>query len=112
VAQIGQRVGLYWEIYDEPESTAPLEITVTAMKARWKGDQPYPVGRPWCPHPVESPVKLSWREQPGTRPRGSARALTLDPHWLSPGRYVVTVQLSVAGQPCGCSSRELRVAAR
>jgi hypothetical protein len=112
VVRSGQRVGLYWEIYDEPESTAPLEITATAMKARWKGDAPYPVGRPWCPLPVESPVMLRWREDPGARPRGSARVLTLDLHRLSQGRYVVTIQVSVAGQPRGCSSRELRVAAR
>ena len=100
------------EIYDQPESTAPLEITVTAMKARWKGDAPYPVGRPGCPSLVESPVRLRWREEPGARPRGFARALTLDLRRLPRGRYVVAIQVSVAGQPRGCSTRELRVAAR
>jgi hypothetical protein len=112
VLRVGQRVGVYWEIYDQPESTAPLEITVTAMKARWKGDAPYPVGRPGCPSLVESPVRLRWREEPGARPRGFARALTLDLRRLPRGRYVVAIQVSVAGQPRGCSTRELRVAAR
>jgi hypothetical protein len=36
VVQVGQRVGLYWEMYDEPDPTAPVEISVTVMKARWK----------------------------------------------------------------------------
>jgi hypothetical protein len=112
VVQVGQRVGLYWEMYDEPESGAPLEVAVTVMKAHWRGDAPYPVGRPWCPFPVESPVRLRWREGPGARPRGSARALTLDLQRLSQGRYVVTIQVSMAGRSRGCSSRELRLAAR
>jgi hypothetical protein len=112
VVQVGQRVGLYWEIYDAPTSTAPVEIAVTAMKARSRGDAPYPVGRPWCPFPVESPVRLRWREGPGARPHGAARAVALDLRSLSRGPYVVTVQVSVAGRPRGCSSRELRVGAR
>jgi hypothetical protein len=112
VVQVGQRVGLYWEIYEEPASTAPVEIAVTAMKAHSRGDAPYPVGRPWCPFPVESPVRLRWREEPGARPRGAARAVALDLRSLSRGPYVVTVQVSVAGQPRGCSSRDLRVTAR
>jgi len=99
-------------MYDNPDSTAPVEIGVTAMKAHSKGDAPYPVGRPWCPFPVESPVKLRWREEPGARPRGAARAVTLDLRPLSRGRYVVTIQVSVAGRPRGCSRRELRVAER
>jgi hypothetical protein len=112
VVQVGQRVGLYWEIYDQPESTAAVEIAATVVKARWRGDAPYPVGRPWCPFPVESPVRLRWREEPGARPRGAARAVVLDLRSLSRGRYVVTIQVRVAGEPRGCSSRELRVVAR
>jgi hypothetical protein len=112
VVQVGQRVGLYWEMYDEPDLTKPVEISVTVMKARWKGDVPYPIGRPWCPFPGESPVRLRWREEPGIRPRGAARAVALDLRSLSEGRYVVSIQVSVAGRPRGCSSRELRVAAR
>jgi len=110
--QVGQRVGLYWEMYDEPASTAPVDIAVTAMKAQWRGDAPYPVGRPWCPFPGESPVRLRWREEPGARPRGAGRAVALDLRSLSRGRYVVTIQVSVAGQARGCTSRELRVASR
>jgi hypothetical protein len=99
-------------MYDEAASRAPVEIAVTAMKARSRGDAPYPVGRPWCPFPVESPVRLRWREEPGARPRGAARAVALDLRSLSRGPYVVTIRVSVAGRPRGCSSRELRVAAR
>jgi hypothetical protein len=109
VVQVGQRVGLYWEMYEAPDSTAPVEIVVTAMKAHSSGDAPYPVGRPWCPFPVESPVKLRWREEPGVHPRGAARAVALDLRSLSRGRYVVTIQVSVAGRPRGCSTRELWV---
>jgi hypothetical protein len=89
-----------------------VEIVVTAMKAQSKGDAPYPVGRPWCPYPVESPVKLRWREEPGARPRGAARAVALDLRSLSRGHYVVTIQVSVAGRPRGCSTRELWVVRR
>jgi hypothetical protein len=112
VVPAGRRVGLYWEMYDTPDSTGPVEIGVTAMKAHSKADAPYPVGRPWCPFPVESPVRLRWREEPGARPRGAARAVALDLRSLSRGRYVVTIQVSVAGRPRGCSSRELRVTDR
>jgi hypothetical protein len=72
---------------------------------------PYPGGRPGGRFPGESPVRLRGREEPGARPRGSARALTLDLQRLSQGRYVVTIQVSVAGRSRGCSSRELRLAA-
>jgi hypothetical protein len=112
VVQVGQRVGLYWEIYGEPESKAPVEIAVTAMKGQWRGDAPYPVGRPWCPFPGESPVRLRWREERGARPRGAGRAVALDLRSLPRGRYVLTIQVSVAGQVRGCSSREIRVAGR
>jgi hypothetical protein len=112
VVRVGQRVGLYWEMYHESAPTAPVAISVTVMKARWKGDVPYPIGRPWCPFPGESPVRLRWREEPGTRPRGVARAVALDLRSLSEGRYVVTIQASLAGRPRGCSSRELRVVGR
>jgi hypothetical protein len=112
VVPAGERVGLYWEMYDNADSTAPVDIAVTAMQAHSKGDAPYPVGRPWCPFAVESPVRLRWREEPGTRPRGVARAVTLDLRPLSRGSYIVTIQVSVAGRPRGCSSRELRVAER
>jgi len=42
-------------------------VAVSTMKAHSKGDAPYPVGRLWCPFPVESPVRLRWREEPGAR---------------------------------------------
>jgi hypothetical protein len=110
VVHPGQRVGLYWEMYDEPDSTTAVEIAVTRMKAGSKGDPPYPVGRPWCPLTVESPVRLRWREEPGSRPRSIGRSVALDLRSLPQGRYVITVQTSVAGRPRGCSSREVRVA--
>jgi hypothetical protein len=109
VVQRGQRVGLYWEVYDEPDSTTTVEIAVTRMKGRSKGDPLYPVARPWCPFTVESPVRLRWQEEPGSRPRGTGRSVALDLRSLSPGRYVIAVQMSVAGRPRGCSSREVRV---
>jgi hypothetical protein len=88
-----------------------VDISVTVMKARWEGDVPYPVGRPSCPLPGESPVRLRWREEPGTPPRGVARAVALDLRSMSEGRYVVTIQVSVDGRARGCSSRELRMVA-
>lgn len=112
VVRVGQRVGLFWEMYDEPDSTAPVEIAVTAMKARSGEDALYPVGRPSCPFQVESPVRLQWREEPNARPRSVARAVALDLRSLPRGRYVVAVQTRVAGRPRGCSSREVWVAAR
>jgi hypothetical protein len=107
----GQQVGLYWEIYGEPDSTAPMEITVTATKAQWRNDTPYPVGRPWCPLPAKS-ITLRWREDPDSRPRGPGRAVILDLRSLARGNYVVTIQINAAGRTLGCSSRELRVTAR
>src|SRR5439155_23950676 len=106
----GQRVGLYWEMYDEPDSTTTVEIAVTRMRAGSQGDPPYPVGRPWCPLTVESPVRLRWREEPGSRPSGVGRSVALDLRSLPRGRYAITVQTSVAGRPRGCSSREVHVA--
>jgi hypothetical protein len=112
VVSVGQRVGLYWEMYHEPDSMAPVEIAVTALKARSRGKAPYPVGRPWCPFAGESPVRLRWREEPGAPPRGAGRAVALDLRPLSRGRYVITIQVSVAGRTRGCSSRELWMVAR
>ena len=40
------------------------------------------------------------------------RSIALDLRSLSRGRYVVAIQLSVAGRPRGCSSRELQIVAR
>jgi hypothetical protein len=104
----GRRVGLYWEMYDVPDSTASVEIAVTNMKG--KQDDLYPVSRPSCPLPVKPQVRLSWVEEPDGHPRGLARAVALDLHRLSRGRYLVTVQLRVRERPRGCSSREFRIA--
>jgi hypothetical protein len=113
VARVGQRLGLYWEMYEDiADPTAGVEIGVTVMKARARSDVPYPIGRPECPLQVDSPVTLRWREKPGARPHGAARAVALDLRSLSRGRYVVTVRVSSAGRPRGCSTRDLEVIAR
>lgn len=112
VVRTGQRVGLYWEMYAAPDSSAPMEMVVAVMKAQAKANTPYPVGRPWCPSQSVSPVKLRWREEPGARVGSPARAVTLDLHSLSRGRYVVSVQARMNGRPYGCSSREIQVAGR
>jgi hypothetical protein len=112
VVPVGGRVGLYWELYEEFDSRAPVDVVVTAMEADSRDDGPYPVGRPSCPLAAESPVRLRWREEPGARPRGPGRAVALDLQALRDGDYVVTIQVSVAGRPRGCSSRELQVSAR
>ncbi|MFL5493068.1 MAG: hypothetical protein ACJ8DC_01670, partial [Gemmatimonadales bacterium] len=106
-----KRVGLYWEMFDQPDSTTTVEIAVTRTSSGSKGDPPYSVGRPWCPLTTASPVRLSWREESGSRPRGVGRSVVLDLRSLPRGRYLITVQISVAGRPRGCSSREVRVAA-
>jgi hypothetical protein len=103
-----QRVGLYWEMYQEPDSAASVEIAVTPMRSH-KDERPYPVGRPWCPFAVQSPVKMRWLEQPTARHRGVARAVALDLRRLSPGRYFITLQVSEGGKARGCSSREVQV---
>jgi hypothetical protein len=103
-------VGLYWELYEQPDSTVPLEIGVTAMRSSAKGDTPYPVGRPSCPFAAAAPVKLRWVEEPDVRRRGVGRSVALDLRSLSPGRYVIAVQFTVGGLPRGCSSREIRIA--
>jgi hypothetical protein len=105
-----QRVGLYWEMYQEFDSAATVEIAVTPIKPRNPREPPYPLGRPWCPFAVQSPVRLRWREEPAGRARGFGRSVVLDLRRLPTGRYVVTLQVSVAGQARGCSSREVQVA--
>jgi hypothetical protein len=95
-------------MYDVPDSTASVEIAVTNMKG--KQDDLYPVSRPSCPFPVKPQVRLSWVEEPDGHPRGRARAVALDLHRLSRGRYLVTVQLRMRERPRGCSSREFRIA--
>jgi hypothetical protein len=107
--RVGQRVGLYWEMYAVPDSAQPLEVAVTVNKARSKGKAPYPVGRPQCPPRVASPVAVRWREAPGARASGVGRSIALDLRPLSRGRYVVAIQISEAGRPRGCSSRELQI---
>jgi hypothetical protein len=109
VVRAGQRVGLYWEMYDEPDSSASVQIAVTVVKAKSKGDAVYPAGRPWCPYQTESPVRLRWWERPSGRPGSPARAVTLDLHSLSRGRYLVSVQATVGERPRACSSREFWV---
>ena len=112
VARVGQRLGLYWELYDQfDRPTVALEFRVSVMKARSGSDKPYPVGRPACPFGADSPVSLRWREEPAARAPGGARALALDLRSLSTGRYVVTVQVSAAGVR-GCSTRDLEVVGR
>jgi len=110
VLRRSDRVGLYWELYEQPDSTVPLEIGVTAMKSSAKDDTPYPVGRPSCPFAAAAPVKLRWVEEPEVRRRGAGRSVALDLRSLSPGRYVIAVQFTVGGLPRGCSSREIRIA--
>jgi hypothetical protein len=102
-----QRVGLYWEMYQMPDSV--LEVAVTVTKARFKDEAPYPAGRPACPPRVASLVSAGWRETPESRPRSPARSIVLDLQRLSRGRYLVAIQVSQAGRPRGCSSRELQV---
>jgi hypothetical protein len=53
---------------------------------------------------------MRWLEEPTARPRGVARAVALDLRRLSPGRYLITLQVSEGGQARGCSSREIQVA--
>jgi hypothetical protein len=107
-----QRVGLYWEMYQEPDSAASVEIAVTPMKPQKKDDALYPAGRPWCPFAVQSPVRLRWLEEPAARPRGVARTVALDLRRLSAGHYIITLQVSVGRQSRGCSSREIEIARR
>lgn len=112
VVRVGQRLGLYWELYDQlDEPTGAREIGVSVMTARSEGDEPYPVGRPECPLQVNSPVSLRWREEPGARAPGGARAVALDLRSLRKGRYVVTLQVR-AGGVRGCSTRDLEVVGR
>jgi hypothetical protein len=109
VVRVGQRVGLYWEMYDVTDAGRPLELAVTVTKARSKHETLYPVGRPECPARVASLVTVRWQEEPGSSPRGPARSIALDLRRLSRGRYVVALQLSEAGRPRGCSSREFEI---
>jgi hypothetical protein len=109
VVRTGQRVGLYWEMYDRPDTSTPAEVAVTVMKAKAKGDELYPLGRPWCPYMAESPVRLRWREERGAHPAGPARAVMLDLRALSRGRYMVSVQTRAGERPTACSTREFWV---
>jgi hypothetical protein len=109
---VGQRVGLYWEVYSAPNPSDTTEVAVTVTKARSQRDALYPMGRPDCPPRVASPVTVQWQEEPGAAARGAARSIALDLRSLSRGRYVVAIQMSAAGRPRGCSSRELQIVAR
>jgi hypothetical protein len=108
VIRKGRRVALYWETYATSDSTEPLEVAVTVTKSRSKGKEPYPVGRPHCPARVASPVTVRWEES-GAASRRVARSIALDLRKLSRGRYVVAIQISQAGRPRGCSSREFHI---
>ena len=109
VVRRGERLGLFWEIYEESDSAVTVEIAVTPKEGP-KGDGPYPIGRPSCPFAAQSPVRLRWVEERSTRPVGPARSVALDLGSLSQGRYVVSVELSGASRVHGCSSREFGVA--
>jgi hypothetical protein len=108
VIRKGRRVALYWETYATSDSTEPLEVAVTVTKSRSKDKEPYPVGRPHCPARVASPVTVRWEES-GAASRRVARSIALDLRKLSRGRYVVAIQISQAGRPRGCSSREFHI---
>ena len=109
LARKGHRVGLYWEMYDRPDSAAAIEIAVTRLKRDHHREPPYPVGRPSCPLGKETPVRLRWVEEPATRPQRAGRSVVLDLRTLSKGRYAIALQMSVAGHPEGCSSREVEI---
>lgn len=109
VVEAGQRVGLYWEVYEALDQDQPVEVAVTVTRARSRHDLPYPVGRPQCPPRVASPVTVRWEEESPASTRGAARSVALDLRSLSRGRYVVAIQVSVAGRAQGCSSRELQI---
>jgi hypothetical protein len=105
--RVGGRVGLYWEMYELPDSV--MEIAITVTEARSKREEPYSAGRPECPSRIASLVTVRWQESPESRPGGAARSIVLDLRRLSGGRYLVAIQLSQTGQPRGCSSRELQI---
>jgi hypothetical protein len=106
-ARVGQRVGLYWEMYRLSDSV--LEVAVTVTKTGSRGKYPYPVGRPTCPPRAASLVTARWQEAPESRPPGAGRSIVLDLQRLKRGRYLVAIQISEAGRPQGCSSRELQI---
>ncbi len=105
--RVGQQVGLYWEMYELPDSV--VEVAVTVTKARSRSRPLYPAGRPQCPPRVTSFVTIRWEETPESRSRGAARSIVLDLRRLGRGRYLVAIQIRQAGQPRGCSSRELEI---
>jgi hypothetical protein len=109
VVRAGRRVGLYWEMYGTSDLAGTVQVAITVTKARSKHEAVYPVGRPECPPQVASPVSVRWQEEPGAAPRRAARSIALDLRQLSRGRYVVAIQISEAGRPRGCSSRELQI---
>ncbi len=111
VVQVGRQVGLYWEMYNAPDSTAPVELAVVVTRAHSRDEVPYPVGRAQCPPQFASLVTVRWREEADAPPLGLGRAIVLDLRSLSRGHYEVSVQMSVAGEPRGCSSREFRIVA-
>ena len=111
VVQVGRQVGLYWEMYNAPDSTAPVELAVAVTRAHSRDEVPYPVGRAQCPPQFASLVIVRWREEADAPPLGLGRAIVLDLRSLSRGDYEVSVQMSVAGEPRGCSSREFRIVA-
>jgi hypothetical protein len=108
----GQRVGLYWEMYGTPDPVQPVQVAVTVTKARSKHEALYPVGRPGCPARVPSLVTVRWQEHAGAQPPGATWSIALDLRRLSRGRYVVAIEMSMAGRPRGCSSRELQIIGR
>jgi hypothetical protein len=104
----GQRLGLYWEMYDLPDSSATVEIAVTRRSGQQSHDL-YPEGRPSCPFLQKPQVRLRWAEQPDRKPGPAARAVALDLHSLRRGGYTVTLQLRINNRARGCSSREFRI---
>jgi hypothetical protein len=111
VVQVGQRVGLYWEMYGAPDPAERVQIAVTVTKARFKRDALYPLGRAECPPRVASPVTVRWDEEPEAPLGGVARSIALDLRRLSRGPYRIAIQVSVAGRSRGCSSREIQIVA-
>jgi hypothetical protein len=105
----GHRVGLYWEMYEQPDSAATIEVAVTRLERDHKREPPYPVGRPSCPLGKETPVRLRWLEEPDSRPHRAGRAVVLDLRPLSKGRYAIALQMRVEGRSEGCSSREIEI---
>lgn len=100
-----ERLGLFWETYGlRPGETVKVAVTILPRRhgLRAVTDALRLSRRP-------SPTNLQWEETAAVAHGIAPRAVALELSTLSPGQYVVTIDVEAAGEPAVHAARQIEV---